>query len=127
MVRKWTYGINSYHKTASLILEDAPWWVFVLEDFVDFLSANIPAIPFPSIKIYLTNEEDIECNGGDNRTSLRDWYGDLHQWFHCRIHNPIFHFCVRRIRWKEVKIEYDRAKELFRDEDKEFWETEEAW
>jgi len=84
----------------------------------------VPPIPLPKMKVSLKSREDIEFNGGDAWTTLRDWYGDLRQVFHCFVHMPTFDFCQKRIRSKSIEIDFSSAKEMFYEEDKQFWDRE---
>jgi len=123
-MRNWSYGINSLYRTASIWLEEGPWWVFLLDRIVEFLCEIAPPIRFPSIKLRLKNKEDIEFYGSEH-TTWRDWYGDFNQFFHLAIHEPVFRFCQKRINTKCIEIDYNKAKELFYLEDKGFWDKEE--
>jgi len=123
-MKTWSYGINSIYKKASIYLEEASWWVFALDRIIEFLCDFIPPVPFPKIKMRLKDREDIEFNGDSEWTTWREWYGDLSQLFHCFVHMPIFDFCQKRIKCKSVEINYDNAKKIFYEEDKEFWDNE---
>ncbi len=123
-MKNWSYGINSIYKKANIYLEQAPWWVFTIDRIVEFLCNLSPPIPLPKIKMRLKDREDIELNGGGNWTTLRDWYGDLSQVFHCFVHMPVFDFCQKRIKCKSTEIDYARAKRMFYEEDKKFWDKE---
>lgn len=39
-MRRWGYGINSLHKKAHIHVDDAPWWVFALDDLVSRQANN---------------------------------------------------------------------------------------
>jgi hypothetical protein len=99
-MRSWGYSVNSLYKKATIYLEEASWWVFVVDNIVEFLCDLTPSIPLPKIKIRLKNREDIEFNEGNKLTTLRDWYGDLRQLFHCFMHMPVFYFCQKKIKSK---------------------------
>jgi hypothetical protein len=123
-MRTWSYGVNSIYKKAGIYLEEASWWVFVVDRFVEFLCDFMPSVPLPKIKMRLKDKEDVEFNGGNELTTLWDWYGDLRQVFHCFVHMPLFDFCQKRIGCKHIEIDYNKAKEMFYEEDKEFWDKE---
>ena len=40
------------------------------------------------------------------------------------MHLPVFDFCQKRIRGKSIEIDYRKAREMFYEEDKEFWDKE---
>lgn len=123
-MKSWSYGINSIYRKASIYLEEAPWWMFAIDRIAELLCDLIPPFPLPKIKMKLRDKEDIELNGGSEWTTLRDWYGDLSQVFHCFVHLPIFHFCQERIRYKSIKIDFNQAREMFYEGDKELWDKE---
>ena len=123
-MKSWSYGINSIYKRASIYLEEAPWWIFAVDRFAEFLCDLVPPIPLPKIKVRLKDRQDIEFNGENEWTTLRDWYGDLNQVFHCFVHLPVFDFCQKRTNCKPMEIDYNKARETFYKEDKEFWDKE---
>ena len=123
-MKTWTYGINSLYKTASIDLRAGLWWAFVLERMVEWCCDCTPDIPLPNVKLRLRDPEDIEMNDGHQWTTLKEWYGDLSQLFHCFVHMPVFNYCQRWIRSRIVELDYDRAKEMFYEEDKKFWDEE---
>lgn len=68
--------------------------------------------------------EDIELNGGSPWTTWKEWYGDLSQLFHGFVHMPVFNFRQSRIQSRIVGLDYNKAKEMFYEEDKKFWDEE---
>jgi hypothetical protein len=108
-MRKWSYGINSYHKTANIYVDDAPWLIFALERSIEFICDVIPSIPFPKVKMRLKDPDDIEFIGSE-WTTWKDWYGDLNQYFHLLVHSPVFYYCQGRMKTKFVDITYDKAR-----------------
>jgi len=123
-MRKWGYGINSFHKTAYIWVEKSSWWVFALDRSIEWFCGIIPHIRFPKIRMKLKDAEDIEINDGTEWTTWQDWYGDLSQYFHCIVHMPIFNYCYSKIKCKSIEIDYDLAKETFYESDKKFWDWE---
>lgn len=81
-------------------------------------------MPLPNVRLRLRDPEDIELNDGNQETTWKEWYGDLSQLFHCLVHIPVFNYCQRRIRSNILELDYDRAKEMFYEADKEFWDKE---
>jgi len=124
-MKSWNYGINNYYKTASISLETAPWHIFAIEKIAEFICDNVPPIPLPDIKFRLRDKDSIEFNKSE-WTTLNEWYGDLSQLFHSVIHVPIFDFCQDRIKAKNIKIDYEKLKEMFYEENKKFWDDCEA-
>ena len=84
----------------------------------------IPPVPLQKIKKRLKDRADIDISGGGEWTTWQEWYGDLSQLFHCFVHVPIFDFCQKRTKSKLLEIDYQKAKEMFYEEDKEFWHRE---
>ena len=116
-MKKWSYGINSYYKTASIYLEEAPWYLMLLQDtterICDLMSYwNIPLIG----RIKITKDSEIY--------TISEYYGGMKDLFHCFVDTPISNFCWKRTKTKIISIEWEKAKELFYEEDKEFWDKE---
>ncbi len=110
----WSYGINSYYKTADITIDILPWYIHLLDSLFNIICGNlIPPIPFPSF---------IKVKRDDDIYTLREWYGDLRQWFHCIIHVPIFDYIYASKRFKHliIEVDYDKCKATFKDVDKKF-------
>ena len=122
-MKSWSYGINTYYKTASIWLEEGHWYMFFLDRAIEFLCSIIPSIPFPNIRFKL-NKEDAEFMG-DEWTTLKKWYGDLNQWFCGSVHSLTTDFCYRKINRMHVDIKYSKCRELFYEKDKEYWDEQE--
>ena len=121
-MKKWGYGINSFHRTAHIYIEKSSWWVFAIDRTIEWLCGIIPPISFPKVKMRLKDAEDIETNDGSEWTTLQDWYGDISQFSHLRVHMPVFDFCSSKIECKSIEIDYDQAREMFYESDKKFWD-----
>ena len=103
-MKKIEYGFNSYHKTASINVDFAPFWVFALNEIVDGVCGYlVRPIAFPKIKI----------NRDSEKTTMREYYGDLQQLFHCHVHSPVFQFCYKRMDSKTIDIDYEAARKAF--------------
>ena len=92
--------------------------------YIEWCCDLAPTIPLSNVKMRLRDPEDIEPNGGHQWTTWKEWYGDLSRLFHGFVHMPVFNFCQRRIRSRIVELDYDKAKEMFYEEDKKFWDKE---
>jgi len=125
-MRKWGYDINSIHRTAHIYVEESSRWVFAIDRIIEWLCGIIPSIRFAKVRMRVKDAEDIACNDGSEWTTLQDWYGDTSQFFHLHVHIPIFNFCCSRIKCKSIEIDYDRAREMFYESDKKFWDEEAA-
>lgn len=113
-MRKINYGINSYHKKASINVDFTPFWVFALDQLIEGVCGYlVPPIPFPRIRITRDGET----------TTMSEYYGDLEQWFHCHIHNPVFQFCQKRIDTRSIDVGYEETRKAFYDKDKKFWDA----
>ena len=126
-MRKWSYGVNSVHRTAHILVEESSWWAFAIDRTIEWVCGIIPHIRFPKVKMRLKDAEDIEFNDGIKWATLQDWYGDTNQFFHLHAHLPIFNFCQSRIKVKSIEIDYDRARAMFYESDKKFWDEEAAY
>ena len=124
-MRKFSYGINNYHKTAFIDIEYGSFFIFLLDRVVEFICAAIPDIILPKIKIKLRNEKAIEFNDNNEYTTLEEWYGSINGLFCGRIHNPITNWCWKRLDHRSIKIDYNEAKKAFYDYDKKFWDDHE--
>lgn len=138
-MRRWSFQINSYHKTSNITLETLPVYVYLIELINDkvcgFISRYL-AVPFPDIlpKKRLT-KEDCGCkteNGCDfcnRKLSLKDWYGDFGQFWHGYVCITIFDLCYKYKNKKEynLEIDYDKCKELFYEDNKLFFDEQEKF
>lgn len=125
-MRRIGYGINSYHKTASIYVDYAPCWVFGFDAIGGFLCQITPPIPLPAIPMRLFDKGSIEFNDGDKWTTLKDWCGTLRDLFHLFIHVPIIEYCWRKTEGRIIAVNYNKARKAFYDKDKTFWDEQEA-
>ncbi len=123
-MRRITYGVNHYYKTASLLVEYAPFWVFFIGWLFNYICWIIFSISFLKISYKLRDETDIEMNDGKEWTTWKEWYGDLNQWFHVVVHCPVDDFCWEKIDSRVIKLDYEETKKIFSDKDKEMWNYE---
>jgi len=118
-MRKYSYGTNGYYKTASIFIEDAPWYIFALDTLIERICTLIPSIPLPPIKMKLS-EEDAKFSGNEYST-WNEWYGDTSAWFCAMVHTPIMAFCNRYINFRSVDIDYNKLKEATIKYDEQQW------
>lgn len=111
--------------TADIYVEEGHWWIFALDSLIEFVCDIVPSVPFPKAKLRLTNPDDIEFYGSE-WTTWKDWYGDLNQYFHLLVHDPVFNYCQGKMISKSVAITFDQAKEIFYESDKKFWDEQAA-
>jgi len=117
----WSYGVNSYYKTADIHVDVLPWYWYWLEKIVEYFCCIriLHWIKFPSFINYTYKNKD----GSKEIYTLKEWWGDLGSWFHCTIHNPIFQYVYSNKRNKTFSFpaDYEKLKEDFKDIDKEYW------
>lgn len=116
-MKTWTYGINTYYRTAHYVIEQGPWWAFFIRWLADHLCDFIPRIPFPSIRI-----DDEERN----KTTLKNEWGDLSQWVHVVIHAPVFKWVEGKIHCNLVPAPYEEIKQHYYTRDKQFFDEQES-
>lgn len=106
-MKNWQVRIDTNYKTASITLEEGPWWAFLLEWLSD---TGLPAIRIPWLK-------RIRITRDNEETTVADWYGetpdDYWQWL---VAYPLFDFAWKHIRLSIVGLDYDRARKEFPDE-----------
>lgn len=112
-MRRWSIGRNNIYFDASIYLEDAPWYVFLLDDLVNQTCGYFPPIPLPKIKF--TPKDETE------KYTLRDWYGDTQQLFHAFVCAPITEWCYKKTKMELIGLPYFFLKEKFPSED---WEED---
>ena len=122
-MKHWSYGINSYHRTASLLLNEAPWYVFFIEWLFDGILScvHVPKIPFPNILPSKRNKiEDCacknmakQCEDHDQLYTLQEWYGDLGQWYHVNVCSPITEWAQKRVKSIDFEVDYDVLVQKF--------------
>lgn len=104
-MKTWTYAANSYYKTASYVLEEAPWHSFFLEWFIQsicYIFSKFP-IPFGS-KIKIRDEEDGEV------FTLKEYYGNMGGLFHMYVCDLITQFCYKKRKMKFIDTDYEQLK-----------------
>lgn len=105
----WTYAANSYYKTASYILEEGPWYSFVIESLIETICESLMVIPIPfgsNIKI----KRDFLDNGEYETYTLKEWYGSLGDIFHVYICSPISEFCYKKRQETHLNTDYEQLK-----------------
>ena len=118
-MKTWHYGINTYHKTASVYVEIVPRHLYYLEKIFEYFCCIriLRWIKFPSF-INITDKDDGSVY------TLKEWWGDLGGWFHCIIHIPIFDCVYNKGRCKtfSFEIDYFKLKEYIKETNKEYWD-----
>jgi hypothetical protein len=102
-MRRWSVGINNYYFTSCIYLDEAPWYVFALENTIQQICSYFPSISLPKIKITMDGEE----------TTLKEWYGSTSDLFHIFICAPISEWCFKKTETKYFQFPYEFLKERF--------------
>ena len=121
-MRRISYGINSYDRTAKIYIEYSSPLISWLDWLFDWICFLVPEIPFLPIPIKLRDSMSIEFNNNKEWTNLHKWYGDLNSWFCATIHSWVSGYCWERTDGRYVKISYDELKKAIYDKEKEFWD-----
>ncbi len=100
---RWGIGINNFWFTGSVILEEAPWYIFIIESCISWICHFIPPIPLPKIKIKIDGEV----------TNLYDYYGTTADLFHVFVCDPIQQWCFRKIKNDWIHFPYFLLEQKF--------------
>jgi len=95
-----------------------------LERLIEFICGIIPSLPFPAVRMRLKDPDDIGFIGSE-WTTWKEWYGDLNQYFHVQVHNPVFYYCQRKMASRSIDINYDQARGIFYRFDKKYFDRAE--
>ncbi len=135
-MKRWSIGINSYHKTAHVVLEELPLYVSLIEKandrFCGFINSYL-AISFPNIfpkkrdpiEDCVCKNLEIKCDNHDKLYTLKEWYGDLGQFWCGHVCQNIFGWCWSKTKCTSLDITYDKCKELFYEDNKEYFDEQE--
>jgi hypothetical protein len=124
-MKNWTIGVNGYKNTAHVCVTDLPLYIWLIEWLFDhWLNHDlIPAIPFPR---YFLKSRDKDYP--EELSTLRDWYGDLSQWYCGTVCTPIIYWAWNHPKRKDyyIQLTYEEAKEKFYSWDKKFFDEQDA-
>ncbi len=116
-MKRWSFATNILYKKSCFILEEAPFYIFLIQDSIMFICSIIPPIPIPFGKTIKVKDKE------DNKEYLfSEYYGDLRGLFHCFICEKIVNWSFKKIKDIQVDYPYDKMKELFYDESPESFE-----
>ncbi|MFW6310957.1 MAG: hypothetical protein ACOC1K_01850 [Nanoarchaeota archaeon] len=118
-MRIWSYGVNSYYKKASYILEEANWCIFFIQNLIMFTCSIIPPIPIPfgsKIKFY-----DKYFN---QQFTAKEYYGNLSHIFHCCVCMKIFSWFDKRKKYIFVPADYNEVRKELIFKEPELFEFE---
>lgn len=124
-MRTWDYGINGHPdwRIGSITLYRRPWWLSFLEWLAFWLSWDwLYKIPLPNRPVIVWDREHPK----DTACSPREWFGSVGGIVHSFITDPLFQYVWAhpRNRKIEVKLGYERVRELFRADDPEVFDAE---
>lgn len=124
-MKTWNYGLNSHpdHRIGTITLYDRPWWLSVVEWFAFAIGWRwLDKIPLPNWPLVAWTEDP------EDKCSPRDWWGDVGQMVCSHVTTPLFQWVWAhpRNRKIEVKLGYDRLREILYESDHETFDREEA-
>lgn len=102
-MKRWFIAHNDYYFTASIHLEEAPWYIFALDNSIPYICDYIPRIPLPKIKIIKDGE----------KTNLKDYYGTIQDLFHVYICEHISNWCWNKTKIKSFNFPYFKLNNEF--------------
>lgn len=125
-VKRWTYGLNGYHRTCTVELQEARAIWFWLEDLADkacALAHKLPRVPLIG-RIPVRDPETGE------RTSLGEYYGDhpgewFHAWVCSRLCDLMYSAKAPKVKLRVVPMGWDEAKRLLYNDNPSFWDEQE--
>ena len=88
-----------------IILEEAPWYIFAIREASLWVCDHIPAIPLPPIPMK-------DPNDGED-TTWRDYYGELNHLWRLYIDMGISDWTNSKIKFTQVKVGYNKVREIF--------------
>ena len=103
-MRDYSIGTNNLYKTASVFLEEGPFWAFWGRDLTWLFCDLIPPIPFPKIGKIVDDEGEVY--------NWRTWYGDLGSWWCVSIDQGLYFWFNKFIKMKSVNVKYYTAVRL---------------
>jgi len=108
---RWSIAQNDYYFTSFIVLENAPWYIFLLQTCIQHICSWFPRIPLPPKKIIRDGHE----------YTARDYYGTTQDLFHVYVCAPIFCWCDDRIKTEFIDFPYqlleDKFPEYFKSDD----------
>lgn len=119
-MKEWGYGLNTFHKTAHVYVEEMPWHLHCLQEICEWFCCHFPNIPFPSWLHYTYTNED----GSKEVYTWKEWWGGTNAWFHMYIHSPIFDLAYNKGKCKGycLSVDYEALKDIIKEIDKEYYD-----
>ena len=115
-MRRWSYGINGYHKTAGVFITEAPAWVFALDWLADIGCRVVPRWKVPLLSHFHHTDDDGEVY------TLSEWYGPtFHSLYDAIIHDPLWRWLQAKGRHYHLEVSYDECRAVFEPLDHEQW------
>jgi len=121
-MKHWAIGTNNYWFTASIYLEETPFVLMCLEWVVGYVCyvLTILNIKLPRIKIRLKDKESwVDTEKGDGWTTLREWYSDVGQTWHCFVCLPVTDLVWKYTKSKNISYPYFSLNRIFPEEFRE--------
>lgn len=124
-MKSWSYGINRHEDHGHVEIVDAPWWLVIIESLAFWIDWQwLHRVPLPDWPQIIRQE-----GWGDERPlTPQEWMGDVGCVVLYCVSVPLINWVYRHPRWNErhVEVGFERIKELFGEEDAEFFAEHEA-
>lgn len=119
-MQKWGVGLNGYHRTCSLWLDEGPWWSFWLQDAACWVCDHIPKWKVPFVSLFKVKD-------GGNTYTVAERYGDTwHDLFHVFVCGPVVQWAFGKVTKRYgLPVEWELGKVLFYKDDPERWDDQE--
>lgn len=118
----WTYAANSHYKTASYILDEAPWFIFFLENLTMIICDALHEVPIPFGKTIKVRINNFFCS--NELITLDEYYGSIGGLFHVFICSRITTWCFKKIKTKIIDTDYEELKKEKFDESPELFQED---
>ena len=126
-MRDWSYAINScpQWRKGHVELVSQPWWLSLIDNFNMRVLVRIEVWLF---KVPLPNWFPKPRDPDDPETlyTLKEWSGDLGSVMCVHVTSPLFQWYWHHPRRRSILIDlgYDRVRELFYEDDSDFFDEE---
>jgi len=97
-MRQWFIGTNDYWFTATIYLEETPWYLVIFNDLVMQICGFLGRLSIPLPKKW------------------REYYGDLGDVFHLFVCDPVSQYVWKKTEVKRISLPYFFLKERFPEE-----------
>ena len=110
-MKTWSIGTNSYFYTASIYLEEVPFYLPILESIAARICDFLVWIPIPKYPEIVIRKKDIET-GEMIKSTLKEWYNDFGTLFHMYVCMPLCDYIHKKTKRHVIEFPYNRALEM---------------